>query len=175
MELLISDDWRRPFQQMVTSACHHCVDPACLNGCPVLAYEKDSATGIVRHLDDQCIGCQYCVMMCPYDVPKYSEARGIVRKCDMCSQRLAVNEAPACAQACPNEAIRITIVDQQAITAEYRTQASAIGDDLTNGGLESRLQPDRTPNLADPAFTLPTTRYVSEEPLPRGRRMARWC
>src|SRR5512135_2343736 len=41
------------FQQTVTTACHHCVDPACLNGCPVLAYEKDPLTGIVRHLDDQ--------------------------------------------------------------------------------------------------------------------------
>jgi formate dehydrogenase iron-sulfur subunit len=45
-----------PWQQTVTTACHHCVDPACLNGCPVDAYEKDPVTGIVRHLDDQCIG-----------------------------------------------------------------------------------------------------------------------
>ena len=50
----------------------------------MLAYEKDAETGIVRHLDDQCIGCQYCVLKCPYDVPKYSKKRGIVRKCDMC-------------------------------------------------------------------------------------------
>src|SRR5262245_16341674 len=58
--LLVSNDWRLPFQQTVTTACHHCLDPACLNGCPVLAYDKDPITGIVRHLDDQCIGCQYC-------------------------------------------------------------------------------------------------------------------
>src|SRR5205085_7272672 len=77
------------FQQHITTACHHCVDPACLNGCPVLAYDKDPLTGIVRHLDDQCIGCQYCVMMSPYEVPQYSKARGIVRKCDMCHSRLA--------------------------------------------------------------------------------------
>ena len=72
-----------PVQQTVTTACHHCVDPACMNGCPVNAYDKDPATGIVRHLDDQCIGCQYCILKCPYDVPKYSKKRGIVRKCDM--------------------------------------------------------------------------------------------
>jgi Fe-S-cluster-containing dehydrogenase component/DMSO reductase anchor subunit len=101
------------FQQHVTTACHHCVDPGCLNGCPVLAYDKDPLTGIVRHLDDQCIGCQYCVFMCPYEVPQYSERRGIVRKCDMCSQRLAHGEAPACVQACPSEAIRITVVERQ--------------------------------------------------------------
>lgn len=96
----------------VTTACHHCFDPGCLAGCPVKAYDKDPETGIVRHLDDQCIGCQYCTMMCPYDVPQYSHSKGIVRKCDMCHQRLAVGEAPACVQACPNEAIRIQIVDQ---------------------------------------------------------------
>ena len=55
----------------------------------MLAYEKDPVTGIVRHLDDQCIGCSYCILKCPYDVPKYSRARGIVRKCDMCHSRLA--------------------------------------------------------------------------------------
>ncbi len=81
-------------QQTVTTACHHCVDPACLNGCPVLAYEKDPVTGIVRHLDDQCIGCQYCVLKCPYDVPKYNARLGIVRKCDMCSSRLAAVKRP---------------------------------------------------------------------------------
>src|SRR6478752_2379051 len=85
--LLLGDDYT-PYQQTVTTACHHCLDPACANGCPVLAYEKDTVTGIVRHLDDQCIGCQYCVLKCPYDVPKYNSRLGIVRKCDMCSNRL---------------------------------------------------------------------------------------
>ncbi|KAA1260542.1 Anaerobic dimethyl sulfoxide reductase chain B [Rubripirellula obstinata] len=101
-----------PTIQHVTTACHHCEDPGCLNGCPVKAYDKDPVTGIVRHLDDQCIGCKYCTMMCPYEVPKYSDRLGIVRKCDMCHQRLSAGEAPACVQACPNEAIAITIVDQ---------------------------------------------------------------
>src|SRR5690606_34885961 len=59
-----------PVLQHVTTACHHCVEPGCLHGCPVLAYEKDPVTGIVRHLDDQCIGCTYCVLMCPYEVPQ---------------------------------------------------------------------------------------------------------
>ena len=145
--LLFSNDWRQPFQQTVTTACHHCVDPGCLNGCPVLAYDKDPLTGIVRHLDDQCIGCQYCVMKCPYDVPKYSEKRGIVRKCDMCSNRLAANEAPACAQACPHEAIKITIVDTAAIAETDRREQFL-------------------PCTPDSGYTLPTTRYKSARPLP---------
>ncbi|MGB7344947.1 MAG: DmsC/YnfH family molybdoenzyme membrane anchor subunit [Pirellulaceae bacterium] len=105
-----------PMIQHVTTACHHCEDPGCLNGCPVKAYDKDPVTGIVRHLDDQCIGCKYCMMMCPYEVPKFSKRLGIVRKCDMCHQRLSVGEAPACVQACPNEAIAIrTVPREQAI------------------------------------------------------------
>ena len=83
--------------------------------CPVNAYEKDPVTGIVKHLDDQCFGCQYCTLACPYDVPKYQPSRGIVRKCDMCSDRLAVGEAPACVQACPHQAIRINIVETQQV------------------------------------------------------------
>ncbi len=146
---LVSSDWRQPFRQTITTACHHCVDPACLNGCPVLAYEKDSVTGIVRHLDDQCIGCQYCVMMCPYEVPQYSTSRGIVRKCDMCSQRLAANEAPACVQACPNEAIQI-----RTIRIETARTLSAGGSDAF------------VPTAPDPAITIPTTRFVSKKPLP---------
>jgi formate dehydrogenase iron-sulfur subunit len=56
--LLVGGTPELPMMQMVTAACHHCAHPACMDGCPVLAYEKDPLTGIVKHLDDQCIGCQ---------------------------------------------------------------------------------------------------------------------
>ncbi|HLK40070.1 MAG TPA: DmsC/YnfH family molybdoenzyme membrane anchor subunit [Polyangiaceae bacterium] len=135
-------------QQSVTTACHHCLDPACMNGCPVGAYEKDPETGIVKHLDDQCIGCQYCTFTCPYDVPKYSASRGIVRKCDMCSERLAVGEAPACVQACPNEAIAITIVDRRQVLED------AQGDAFV-------------PGAPSPGITGPTTVYKTTRALPR--------
>jgi len=137
-----------PVQQTVTTACHHCLDPACMNGCPVNAYDKDPVTGIVRHLDDQCIGCQYCILKCPYDVPKYSKKRGIVRKCDMCSGRLAVGEAPACVQACPNEAIRITIVEKDEIARE-------------------RKKNNFLPGAPDADYTLPATQYRSAKKSPR--------
>jgi len=133
-----------PLTQVVTTACHHCADPGCMNGCPVLAYDKDPATGIVRHLDDQCIGCSYCIMKCPYEVPKYSKSRGIVRKCDLCQGRLAEGEAPACVQACPNEAIRITVVLTAGVLAGHR------------GG-----SPGFLPDSPDPSITAPSTRYVT--------------
>jgi formate dehydrogenase iron-sulfur subunit len=136
-----------PVQQTITTACHHCLDPACMKGCPVGAYEKDALTGIVRHLDDQCIGCQYCTLTCPYDVPKYSASRGIVRKCDMCSGRLAAGEAPACVQACPNEAIAITLVDRR------QALADACGAPFV-------------PGAPSPSITVPTTVYKTRRELP---------
>jgi len=152
--LVVGGDRAAPYQQTVTTACHHCEDPGCMHGCPVLAYEKDDVTGIVRHLDDQCIGCQYCVLKCPYDVPKFSERLGIVRKCDMCHGRLAEGEAPACVQACPTQAIRISIVSKTAPQAD----APANRDFLTAA--------------PDPDYTRPTTRYVSERPIPDNVRAA---
>ena len=159
---LVSSDWRTPAKQVVTAACHHCVDPGCLNGCPVLAYDKDPVTGIVKHLDDQCIGCQYCVMKCPYEVPQYLPKRGIVRKCDMCSSRLAVGEAPACVQACPNEAIKITVVDQSRVRGKYRQLSTLNFKSSTISPTTNLFLPD-SPN---PAITLPTTRYVTTRTLP---------
>lgn len=136
-----------PIIQHVTTACHHCVDPGCLAGCPTNAYEKDPVTGVVRHLDDQCFGCQYCTMACPYEVPQYSKSKGIVRKCDMCHGRLAAGEAPACVQACPNGAIRITVVDVAETVAR------------TNRGV---FLPDSPP----PQLTNPTTVYRTDRGLP---------
>lgn len=134
-----------PVIQHVTSSCHHCLEPACLAACPVDAYEKDPITGIVRHLDDQCFGCQYCTLACPYDAPKFHPGKGIVRKCDMCSDRLQAGEAPACVQACPHQAIRIRVVDVD----EVRERAAA-GDFI--------------PGAFDPACTSPTTLYRSNHP-----------
>ncbi len=148
--MLVGEGDRGPVVQTVTSACHHCVEPACMIGCPVDAYEKDPVSGIVLHLDDQCIGCQYCVLKCPYDVPKFSPKRGIVRKCDMCHSRLSSGEAPACVQACPHEAIEIVTVEKSAMVARAADDASFL------------------PDSPKPSYTKPTTRYVSEKGLPEG-------
>jgi len=165
--VLLSNDTATPWQQTVTSACHHCIDPACLNGCPVLAYEKDPITGIVRHLDDQCIGCQYCVLKCPYEVPKFSAKRGIVRKCDMCSQRLAAHEAPACAQACPNQAIKISIVNQADAAAALLRSPKDLKARLPRPSLVPHPGPNSfLPSSPDPQITLPSTRYHSSRPIP---------
>jgi formate dehydrogenase iron-sulfur subunit len=150
--LLLGGGEAPAWQQTVTTACHHCEDPGCMNGCPVGAYEKEKDTGIVRHLDDQCIGCSYCILKCPYDVPKYSRKRGIVRKCDMCHQRLTEGEAPACVQACPTEAIRIVAV---------RSQRSETRDQRFNF-FSSTIHDPRSA-IPDSSITLPTTRYTGRK------------
>jgi formate dehydrogenase iron-sulfur subunit len=137
-----------PTLRSVTAACHHCVEPGCLAGCPVDAYEKDPITGIVTHLDDQCIGCQYCTLTCPYEVPRYDQARGIVRKCDLCHDRLADGEAPACVNACPTEAISVRLVDVDATVDEAARPWGF--------------------SAPDPAITIPTTTYRSTEDLRTG-------
>ena len=152
-----------PFQQTITTACHHCADPACLNGCPVLAYEKDPVTGIVRHLDDQCIGCSYCILKCPYDVPKYNERLGIVRKCDMCHGRLADGEAPACVQSCPTQAIKIVVVP-----SVERVDLNALSESPSRASLDILAAISGT----DSAYTSPSTRYVSKKPIPEILRAA---
>jgi Fe-S-cluster-containing dehydrogenase component/DMSO reductase anchor subunit len=175
--LVVGGNARAPFTQTITTACHHCADPACLNGCPVLAYEKDPLTGIVRHLDDQCIGCSYCILKCPYDVPKFSSRLGIVRKCDLCHGRLAEGEAPACAQACPTHAIRIVTVPSQ--KSRFRAEASCSYYEhppvsepqlRTSGSLECVGQMPNAatflPGAPDPDYTRPTTRYVTRRQLP---------
>lgn len=137
-----------PAIQTVTTSCHHCVDPACMNGCPVNAYEKDPETGIVRHLDDQCFGCQYCTLMCPYDAPKFNKRLGIVRKCDMCSDRLEHGEAPACVQACPTEAIAIRLVQHAEVTEAGDARVFL-------------------PGAPTPEHTLPSTIYKTARALPK--------
>ncbi len=146
--LLIGGTVSNPVMQHVTTACHHCLEPGCMSACPVDAFEKDPVTGIVKHLDDQCFGCQYCTLACPYDVPKYHPGKGIVRKCDMCSDRLAVGEAPACVQACPHEAIAIKIVDRQQVIDDAETD-------------------DFLPAAPDPQMTLPTTSFKTSRVFPR--------
>ncbi|HLX61333.1 MAG TPA: DmsC/YnfH family molybdoenzyme membrane anchor subunit [Planctomycetota bacterium] len=145
--LLQGGSERAPIFQTVTAACHHCAHPACMLGCPAKAYAKDDFTGIVKHLDDQCIGCQYCVLKCPYDVPKYNSKRGIVRKCDMCSSRLAEKEAPACVQACPNTAIKITLVNK---------------DDIAERSANNEF----LPGAPAPDYTQPATIYKKKHALP---------
>ena len=86
--------------------CMHCVSPACASGCVVGALEKTPAGPVVYHAD-QCIGCRYCMIACPFSVPKYEYAKAVplVKKCTFCAERQGQGLPPACTEACPSGAL----------------------------------------------------------------------
>ncbi|MCX6553294.1 MAG: 4Fe-4S dicluster domain-containing protein [Acidobacteria bacterium] len=118
-------------------ACHHCEEPACLNGCPSGAYEK-RADGIVVHHEARCLGCRYCEMTCPFGTPRFEAHRGVVSKCHLCAHRIDDGREPACVAACPTEALRF---------------APASGAD------EGDARP-AVPGFVDPAGCRPSLRFV---------------
>jgi formate dehydrogenase iron-sulfur subunit len=87
--------------------CMNCLDPTCASVCPVGALRK-TALGPVTYEASRCIGCRYCMVACPFSVPKYewSKAWPLVRKCDMCADRLANGLPTACAEICPTGATK---------------------------------------------------------------------
>ncbi|HEY8498305.1 MAG TPA: 4Fe-4S dicluster domain-containing protein [Limnochordales bacterium] len=103
----------------VRTQCFHCLDPACVSACPVAALQK-RADGPVVYDAARCIGCRYCMVACPFGIPRYQWDRPLpaVAKCIMCAPRLARGEAPACAEACPTGATRFG--RRQALVEEAR-------------------------------------------------------
>jgi formate dehydrogenase iron-sulfur subunit len=129
----------------LSMSCNHCLEPACLEGCPTNAYVKLD-NGVVAHHADDCIGCQYCTWNCPYSVPAFQPDRRIVTKCDMCQPRLAEGLAPACVSACPTNAITIEKVNVEEWRADH-----AAGD---------------APELPSVELTLSTTRIELPRDVP---------
>jgi formate dehydrogenase iron-sulfur subunit len=89
----------------VRRMCMHCQDPACAAACLVGALKK-TAAGPVTYDASKCIGCRYCLVACPFSVPRYEWSKLVpyVKKCDMCAERQAKGQKPACVEACPVEA-----------------------------------------------------------------------
>ena len=131
----------------LSMSCNHCLDPACLTGCPTDAYVKLDS-GIVDHHADDCVGCGYCTWTCPYSVPAIQPDRRVVTKCDMCRPRLDDGFAPACVTACPTHAITVEKVDVAAWRADHRA-----GD---------------APHLPDAGLTVSTTRIALPDGLAVG-------
>jgi len=91
--------------KFVRKLCMHCEDPACASACPVGAISK-LPLGPVVYNADKCIGCRYCMIACPYSVPRYqwTKLAPFVKKCDLCAERVKDNGQPACVEACPAQA-----------------------------------------------------------------------
>jgi formate dehydrogenase iron-sulfur subunit len=107
--------------------CMNCQDPTCASVCPVGAFHK-TADGPVTYEASRCIGCRYCMLACPFSVPKYewSKTLPLVRKCDMCADRVAKGLQTACAAACPTGATKFG--DRNSLIAEARERIASNRD-----------------------------------------------
>ncbi len=103
--------------------CMHCVQPTCASVCPVAALQK-TTLGPVIYVESRCMGCRYCMLACPFQVPVYEWSKTLpkVRKCNMCYERLVAGKPTACSEACPTNA---TITgDRDALIQEARRRLS---------------------------------------------------
>jgi formate dehydrogenase beta subunit len=91
----------------VKRQCMHCVDPACVSGCPFKALTKGKL-GVVEWDPYKCIGCRYCEISCPFDVPRFewTKFNPKIVKCEFCNHRLADGKQPACTEVCPTNAVK---------------------------------------------------------------------
>ena len=99
-------DVKGDLQWLITKdACLHCAEPGCLYACPAPGAIVQYANGIVDINQDQCIGCQYCITGCPFNIPRFDPTTRKVSKCNMCVDRVESGLEPACVKTCPTNAI----------------------------------------------------------------------
>lgn len=114
---------RLPGNHFVRRQCRHCISPACASACPVGALEK-TPEGAVVYDSAKCMGCRYCMMACPFEIPRYSwnDAVPYVRKCVLCHERILSGEAtePGCTAACPTAATIFGTRDEMLAEAKRR-------------------------------------------------------
>jgi len=108
-------------------SCMHCQEPSCVSACLVGGITR-SPDGAVVYDPDKCIGCRYCMLACPFSVPRYEwdETVPFMRKCDMCADRQTEGKPPACVEACPNQAL--VFGDREALLAEAHQRLAARPD-----------------------------------------------
>ncbi len=105
----------------ISSACNHCEDAPCIKNCPSTALHRDSVTNAVVVNHDKCMGCQYCVWSCPYDVPKFNHSLKMVEKCNWCNHKIEKKLKPNCSNLCPTGALDFSFsnkdIESKSITA----------------------------------------------------------
>ena len=115
---------RGPNNASIRKQCRHCLEPACVSACPVGAMQK-TEIGAVVYDSTKCMGCRYCMMACPYGIPRYDWSRAVpyVRKCILCFDRIKAGGRPACVDACPTKATIFGDRDQLLAEAHRRISA----------------------------------------------------
>jgi Fe-S-cluster-containing dehydrogenase component len=105
----------------VKRQCMHCNQPACASACLTKAMTK-TKEGPVIWQANKCMGCRYCMVACPFNVPQFEYNKPIprIRKCSMCWERLKEGEIPACVENCPAEALKFG--DRAELLQEAKTR-----------------------------------------------------
>ena len=113
-----------PPNEFVRKQCRHCLEPACVAACPVGALRKTDEGAVVYDFH-KCMGCRYCMMVCPFGIPRYEWESRIprVRKCTLCASRLAEGKEPACTETCPTGATIFGERDELLAEAHRRIDA----------------------------------------------------
>ncbi len=98
---------KQPDNKNVRKQCRHCLNPPCVSACLVGAMQKTNE-GPVIYDKELCMGCRYCMVACPFGIPKYDWEKAIpyVRKCIMCYPKIKLGKLPACVEACPEGTVR---------------------------------------------------------------------
>ena len=91
--------------QTVPVVCMHCESPTCAEVCPADAIKKEEDGVVLSARKPRCVGCNNCVLACPFGVPKMESQLDLMMKCDMCYDRTSVGRKPMCASVCPSGAL----------------------------------------------------------------------
>ncbi|MDR0337301.1 MAG: 4Fe-4S dicluster domain-containing protein [Planctomycetaceae bacterium] len=102
-----ADKANREIWRFVKRQCMHCKEPGCVSSCFAKAFQKTEA-GPVIYYPDNCVGCRYCMLACPFKIPKFEWDKTIpvITKCVMCSNRIAKGQQPACVSVCPTNVMK---------------------------------------------------------------------
>jgi carbon-monoxide dehydrogenase iron sulfur subunit len=109
-------------ENSVPIQCRHCEDAPCIAVCPTAAIYRINAEGPVLINQEKCIGCKYCLMVCPFGVIYASDDGKVMLKCDLCIERAKMGEEPACVEACPTKAL--VLVDEKDLATDRRKRAA---------------------------------------------------
>jgi formate dehydrogenase beta subunit len=156
-------------QSFVKVQCMHCIDPACASACMLGALQKGEF-GAVTYDADLCVGCRYCEVACPFNVPKFewTKVAPKIVKCELCKERLAAHREPACTEVCPRHAVifgpRETLLEEahRRIAANPKRYVPTVYGETEAGGTQAlylsavpfeqlgfpALGPDPAPSLA---------------------------